>query len=128
VTFPPDGITGHDDHRAISRWTTMAVRQSPRSIRLLYAVNTVEQYEAYLKTADEKFNLYFNIREPVLIPQAECDLYLSLPKSITSKKLAALKAMPSQYGAMFEDPDHGWIEGALCSEAFVLAERDIAWS
>lgn len=128
ITFPPNGITGHDDHRAVSRWSKNAIQKSGRQIRLLYGINTTEQYEMHLKAADQKFNIYFNIDKPVFIPQAKCDYYFSLPAEITQRKIAALKAMPSQTAAMFEDPDHGWLEGALCCEAFVLAERDdIDW-
>ena len=29
VTFGPDGITGHADHAAVSRWTTAAASRSP---------------------------------------------------------------------------------------------------
>jgi LmbE family N-acetylglucosaminyl deacetylase len=47
VTFGPDGITGHDDHRAVSRWATDAVRTT--EVELLYATMTrhfVRQHRA----------------------------------------------------------------------------------
>jgi LmbE family N-acetylglucosaminyl deacetylase len=41
VTFGPDGITGHPDHQAVSRWTTAAWHRTGGRARLLYAANTV---------------------------------------------------------------------------------------
>jgi LmbE family N-acetylglucosaminyl deacetylase len=40
VTFGPEGMTGHADHRAVSRWVTAAWRQSGRPCRLWYATVT----------------------------------------------------------------------------------------
>ncbi len=38
LTFGPDGLTGHADHQAVSRWTTAAFRRAARpGARLLYA-------------------------------------------------------------------------------------------
>jgi flavin-dependent dehydrogenase/LmbE family N-acetylglucosaminyl deacetylase len=42
VTFGPDGITGHPDHRAVSRWVTEAWKRSDRRAELLYAAMTEE--------------------------------------------------------------------------------------
>lgn len=38
VTFGPDGITGHDDHRSVSRWATSATDET--DVELLYATMT----------------------------------------------------------------------------------------
>lgn len=38
VTFGPDGITGHDDHRSVSRWATSAAGET--DVELLYATMT----------------------------------------------------------------------------------------
>jgi LmbE family N-acetylglucosaminyl deacetylase len=40
VTFGPDGITGHPDHVAVSRWTTEAWSRRARGSALLYATMT----------------------------------------------------------------------------------------
>ena len=37
VTFGPDGITGHPDHRAVSQWTTAAWSRAVEPSELLYA-------------------------------------------------------------------------------------------
>lgn len=40
LTFGPDGMTGHPDHRAVSAWTTAAWRASGARARLLHATLT----------------------------------------------------------------------------------------
>ena len=37
VTFGPDGMTGHPDHRAVSRWTTRAMDVAQPGTTLWYA-------------------------------------------------------------------------------------------
>ena len=49
VTFGPDGITGHPDHVAVSRWTTQAWQQQSPTGSLLYATTTpdfVQRHDA----------------------------------------------------------------------------------
>jgi LmbE family N-acetylglucosaminyl deacetylase len=51
VTFGPDGITNHPDHRAVSRWTTrawLAAKGSDHG-RLLYATMTRSFVERHLR-------------------------------------------------------------------------------
>jgi LmbE family N-acetylglucosaminyl deacetylase len=40
VTFGPDGMTGHDDHRTVSAWVTRAWHETGRRSRLWYATLT----------------------------------------------------------------------------------------
>jgi LmbE family N-acetylglucosaminyl deacetylase len=42
VTFGPDGMTGHPDHRTVSSWATLAWTASGRRARLWYATLTPE--------------------------------------------------------------------------------------
>ncbi len=42
VTFGPDGMTGHTDHRAVSRWTTDAWTSTRSHADLLYATLTAD--------------------------------------------------------------------------------------
>ncbi len=123
ITFPPDGLTGHDDHRSVSRWTRLAVEASAVNTNLYYAVDTKEIYDKYLREADQKFNIFFMVDEPVLIPEAECDMAFTFSDEVVALKLDALKVMPSQTSGMFEGNDSHWMEGSLCCEAFVSSDR-----
>ena len=53
VTFGPDGMTGHGDHRAVSAWTTRAWRASGRLSSLWYATLTPAFHRAWGSLNDE---------------------------------------------------------------------------
>lgn len=122
VTFPPDGITGHDDHKAASRWARGAIKKIGSKAKLYYAVDTQENYDQYFKEIDEKFNIYFNIDKPVLMHRAKCDLVLDLPQDAKHKKMLALKAQETQTEGMFKKFGEELFEKALGIEAYVLAD------
>lgn len=127
ITFPPDGITGHTDHRTVSGWAKTAAQKCGVD-RVYYVVTTKEAFDAHLAEADKKFNIFFNIDKPTLVPENQCDLLLKLPKQILNQKIAALKAMPSQTSAMFAEEDTGWLKPSFGCEAFVRSNRsDIKW-
>jgi len=121
ITFAPDGLTGHDDHKSVSRWVRQALAQHPKPITLLYGVNTQQQYDKYYKIVDEKFNLYFNIDKPNLVDEKNCDIFLKLPSDISELKRQVLSAQPSQTEAMYQALGEDFWLGALGSEAFVKA-------
>lgn len=123
LTFPPDGLTGHDDHVAVSRWVNLAAEQSIYSPTVWYAVHTQETYDASFKTIHDKLNIYFNIDMPKFVPKKHCDVLLDLPEDTLDKKLQALQAMPSQYEAFFQGISPLEAELAFESEALVKASR-----
>ncbi len=120
LTFGPDGLTGHNDHKAVSRWVGRAVRGSNA---LVYQyVEEVQTYEKYMKQLDEKFNFYFNIDKPPLKKAEDCDIALHLTDELCDKKCAALKAMPSQTEKLFKETSEDFMHAALAWECFVRAE------
>jgi LmbE family N-acetylglucosaminyl deacetylase len=119
LTFGPDGMTGHDDHRTVSKWVSQAVKGTP--ITVYHAVELRENYEA-MREADKAFNIFFNIDQPPLAEEDECDLLFCLEGDILDKKYEALHAMPSQTEAMFEKFGHDTICRMVCSEAFIKAK------
>ena len=122
ITFAPDGLTGHDDHKAVSRWTTAAVQQLTNAPALYYAVHTHEQYEAVFRELDEKLNIYFNTTEPQLVPTSECSLQLNLSLDTLATKIQALKAMPSQFDSFFAQCTDSQAALAFGTEALVFAK------
>jgi LmbE family N-acetylglucosaminyl deacetylase len=124
VTFPPDGVTGHEDHKAVSRWARLLAGKLPKPPRVLYAVNSINMYTNYLKEVDEKLNIYFNIDQPDLYQESECDVALTLPKDVLDKKCQALKAMPSQYAAWLEAYSFDYMCKAFAEEYYVIAGHE----
>ena len=119
LTFGPDGMTGHADHRAVSHWTTRAWRQSGGQARLLYATQTPEYVERFTD-AHDAFDV-FEPGFPLTTPPEEMALLLRLDGATLDRKLAALLAQKTQteplYVGMGPDRYRDWIR----EECFVDA-------
>ena len=96
VTFGPEGLTGHPDHQAVSRWAGRVAALSPPRPRVFHAVLTPEQYRDHYKPADEQLNFFFNIDQPPQVPAKDCAVAYELPDDIQELKHQAFVAMPSQ--------------------------------
>lgn len=101
VTFGPDGMTGHPDHRAVSGWTTAALREpSLRAAgvepRLLHATVTPEMLVRQRAT-NERLGA-FPPGLPVLTPVSAIAVRVSLDDEALDRKYAALRAHASQTG------------------------------
>lgn len=120
LTFGPEGLTGHPDHQSVSRWVSKAIDKFDNKPTLYHAVITQEQYDNYLKKADEKLNIFFNISNPPMMPLSECDLSFACDYAeMCELKRSAIAAMPSQTEIMFKILGEDFIDGAFMNEAFV---------
>lgn len=119
LTFGPDGLTGHEDHCTVSRWVDAAARG--RDITVYHAVQLKHTYDK-LKPADEQFNFFFNIKNPPVVDEADCDLKLCLSQELLNKKYDCVCAMPSQYDAMTKFFNHQAVCDMLCCEGFIRAK------
>ncbi len=115
VTFGPDGMTGHPDHRTVSAWATSAVRRSRTTTapRLLYAAATAawcDRFDALHRALG-----IFPPGLPPRIPEQEVAVDLVLPDDLLDRKLAALRAHASQVlpviDALGEATFRSWIAG-----------------
>lgn len=102
VTFGPDGITGHPDHVAVSRWVTRAwdaVDATERG-RLVYATMTEAFVARHLREHPE---LPLTLEgEPVAVPDREVDVRIEPDPIELRAKRAALLAHRSQTGPLVE--------------------------
>jgi LmbE family N-acetylglucosaminyl deacetylase len=94
VTFGPDGLTGHPDHRAISRWATKACATAARPPRLLHAATTAEFAERNrdVHSAIDAFEPGL----PLHTPAGDLALRMVLDDTTMATKVAALRAHRSQ--------------------------------
>jgi LmbE family N-acetylglucosaminyl deacetylase len=118
LTFGPEGLTGHTDHQAVSRWAKMAAGSQAE---VYYAVEEKRIYDNYLIHADKKFNFYFNIDRPPVYPANDCQIALELTPELIEIKKSALKAMESQYEAFFEHMSEEFVQAMISVECFVKA-------
>lgn len=123
VTFAPDGVTGHPDHQAVSRWSVRASQASKHNPTVYFATHTQDAYDSFWKMADQQLHVYFATKAPVFISKESCDIHLYLEPDFMKKKSAALQAMPSQYEKMFDFLGEQGVEAAVSEEAFVEASK-----
>lgn len=119
VTFGPDGLTGHPDHQAVSRWADAAVHIATRRPRVLHIAQARAPYEKYLKSADGELNIFFMTQHPPIVDEGECAIYFELDHRSVIQKYRALQAMPSQYTKFLQYFPPEKFNKAFGTEAFV---------
>lgn len=124
LTFGPDGLTGHPDHQAVSRWTKEAAKAARSEAKLFYKVEAEELYEPYLQPMDKAADVYFMTEKPPLKPLADCDICFELSSGLWQRKLKALQAMPSQTEGLLRAFPEAFLQGAFHYETFVRASSD----
>jgi LmbE family N-acetylglucosaminyl deacetylase len=97
VSFGPEGVTGHADHRTVSEWATAAWDAVGRRPTLLYATSTATT------------------------PADELAVHLPLEGPALARKLAALRAHASQWSALHRDEAFASLSPWCESEAFRAA-------
>jgi LmbE family N-acetylglucosaminyl deacetylase len=94
VTFGPDGMTGHPDHVAVSRWTTAAWGAAGQRPRLWYATVTPAFHERWGALNDE-FGIWGDATPPVT-DLGGLATELQLAGDVLDRKVTALRAHASQ--------------------------------
>jgi len=115
ITFGPDGMTGHDDHRAVSGWTTRAVEGS--GAELWYAALTADWLDEWGGLCAETGVWMTGPPQPATDP-----VYVSrLAGELLDAKIAALAAHRSQTAGLIalvgEERYRSW----WSTETFVVA-------
>jgi LmbE family N-acetylglucosaminyl deacetylase len=121
VTFGPEGMTGHPDHRAISRWVTAAWDRAggAGAARLLHAVKTDSFADAFADVHDAV--PIFGPGLPVRTPVDALGLSLDLDDELLDVKLAALRAQATQVGPLVAAIGEARYTEWIRSETFVEA-------
>jgi LmbE family N-acetylglucosaminyl deacetylase len=94
LTFGPDGLTGHPDHRAVGRWATEAWQASGRGARLLHAATT-ESFATRFADLHRQFDVY-EPGLPVVTPDDEVAMLVRLEGAALARKVEALRAHATQ--------------------------------
>ena len=97
LTFGPDGGTGHPDHVAACRWTTLAFERvaSPGS-RLLYSTKTRGWDDRIYAGVDRSTIMMVEGLEPEAVDPGELAVWLTCDDALLSRKVDALRAQVSQ--------------------------------
>ena len=101
VTFGPEGMTGHPDHRAISRWTTEAWAATRPGASLWYATVTPEFHRKWGPTND-RIGLWADQPEPPSTSAEHLARSTRLTDDLLDLKVEALEAHASQTRPLIE--------------------------
>jgi LmbE family N-acetylglucosaminyl deacetylase len=101
VTFGPDGMTGHPDHRAVSRWTTQAKDVAGPDTALWYATLT-DDFHRRWGHLNDRIGLWADQPDPPRIVAGDRSATFVLRDDVLDLKLAALAAHASQTRPLVE--------------------------
>ena len=101
VTFGPDGMTGHPDHRTVSAWVTEAWRSRGCHESLWYATTTPEFQERWAEV-HERLDIWFDGAGPPVTPEAELAAAVRLDDDLRDLKHRVLRAHASQTAPLEE--------------------------
>jgi len=101
VTFGPDGMTGHQGHKDVSRWATGAFGSiAKQGARLLYATQTPDWTAEWVPKL-EQFNIFLP-GSPPETPVEELALHFVLSDDLRDLKFQAIAAHESQVEGLME--------------------------
>jgi LmbE family N-acetylglucosaminyl deacetylase len=103
LTFGPEGMTDHVDHKAVSRWTAAAVQQAGLvGTSLYYATHTPEWAARWNEAAVEANVMMSEEAQPPVTPHEELAIDFLAQGDALDRKERALRCMDSQVGPMLE--------------------------
>jgi LmbE family N-acetylglucosaminyl deacetylase len=129
VTFGLEGMTGHPDHRAVSRWTTDAWAEARPTADLWYATLTPE-FHAQWGDLNERMELWADQPAPPCTEIDELARSATLLDDLLDVKVAALRAHASQTGPLMdlvgEDTYREWWRNESFRNAAAVLSTSVA--
>jgi LmbE family N-acetylglucosaminyl deacetylase len=122
VTFGAEGMTGHDDHRMVSRWVTEAWRRTGSTARLWYPTVTPEFHDEW-GAFNDSIGLWFEGATPPLTPRNELAAEVRCTGSLLDRKYLALRAHASQTRPLEDLMGTEQFRRWWATESFVASDR-----
>jgi len=120
VTFGPDGMTGHADHRAVYTWTTEAFCDAaPRGSTLHHATKT-QAWAAEFGPELDRVGAWMEPGMPPETPRDELSIDFEVPPELVEVKLAAIMEHRSQVEGMMAALGADFFRRAMREESFRL--------
>jgi LmbE family N-acetylglucosaminyl deacetylase len=120
LTFGPDGMTGHPDHKKVSAWTTAAFEQMAKPGAALYYATVTPEWMEVVYPKFQGFDVFF-AGEPSVTPKAELGIDLVLSPDLIDRKFRAISAQVSQSEALLRELGRGFFDQSEGNETFLLA-------
>jgi LmbE family N-acetylglucosaminyl deacetylase len=133
VTFGPEGMTGHPDHRAVSAWTSAAWSSYRRGVtpgrrpRLWYATKTADFHTEW-SGVNHRISLWDPAIEPPCTPVTRLATAIECGGDLRTVKRRALDAHHSQTAALVDLLGRATYDRWVATEAFVaVASPESRW-
>ncbi len=121
LTFGPEGMTDHADHKAVNSWTGEAFRREAKpGSRLLYATYTKEWADEFVPIMN-RFNVFAEGTPPVT-PRDELEIGFELPPDLLELKIRGIEAHVSQIEGMLKAFGEDFFRRAMAAEYFRLGD------
>jgi LmbE family N-acetylglucosaminyl deacetylase len=123
LTFGPEGLTGHPDHSAVSRWTTKAFDMAAKpGASLCYATSRPEWAAEFVPILNG-FTEVFAPGLPPTTPENELEIGFHLTGDLADLKLRALKEQISQFEPFLQHFGEDRVRDFIDTEDFALAHK-----
>ncbi|MFD2090982.1 PIG-L deacetylase family protein [Blastococcus deserti] len=120
VTFGPDGLTGHSDHRTVSRWVTRARNRVGNRAALWYAALTPEFLHRWGDVCTEQ-EVWMDGGPPEPVDPADLVHVQTCSGPLLDRKYASLRAHTSQTAGLIARVGEQRYRQWWSTEAFVAA-------
>jgi len=117
TTFAPGGMTGHPDHQAVSRWTSLLVPRLSKKPAVLHAVAPDSYRERFLPTM-QSLGVFMDGALPDFAPDEQC-VHLQLTAEELERKWQGLVAQRSQTEGLFAAAGHEFMREYIATESFI---------
>jgi len=121
VTFGPDGVTGHVDHRAVGRWATRARDAVAPEAELLQAV-LVPGFARRFADVNDAFGIFMDEPADEVAP----DLHTVLEGAYLDRKMEAMLAQDSQTRRLVDGVGFATFRRWWAEEAFLRTPPAVA--
>jgi LmbE family N-acetylglucosaminyl deacetylase len=124
LTFGPDGMTGHIDHKAVSRWTTAAAHCARLSPTALHFATNTPAFVAEFRQFMDDFEVMMDDGELPVTSRDELSIYVAADGELLSQKVRALAHQQSQIAWLMQRVGEKRFREVVSEEAFRLARVD----
>ncbi|MGI8791075.1 MAG: PIG-L deacetylase family protein [Actinomycetota bacterium] len=121
LTFGPEGMTGHPDHKTVHAWAKTALQRNSLKADLYCATNTPE-WAAEVLPLSVGLDIFFEPDTPPVTPRSELSFEYVIPSDILELKWQALLAQRSQTERLIEALGADVLKSFNATEPFVRLE------
>jgi LmbE family N-acetylglucosaminyl deacetylase len=123
LTFGPEGLTGHPDHGAVSRWTTKAFDIAAKPGATLCYATSRPDWAAEFVPILNSFTEVYTPGLPPTTPDEELEIGFHLTDDLIDLKLRALKEQISQFEPFLQHFGEDEVRDFLRTEDYALAHK-----